>query len=317
MKEATWGKSKESSGFDKKIQKAADEKKISPEGETVLRELQKDFKKALSSSGSERENAVKEMIEKYELASNVGTTGNKKLYVFHKDVGFGNRSVLGKSKLTDNLVKFLNQYQNIEQAGNPARQVKTGLGAASKPDLGSDTIRTADKDPKVAKFFERSPYDRLPSRHHSLYGPTGDDGNILEPSSNYSKNYFEHSVDKDGSLKKTITSLSKLEKTHNVNPNLRKSLETHQKELQGIKNNWDKISTEERTRAIEDTYAKLFEDMHKADSELSSSMIKNMAENALYNTELAQGREVYLPASPNFPSGDKLRVDRKGGRSCC
>ena len=31
--------------FDKKIQKVADEKKISPEGETVLRELQKDFKR--------------------------------------------------------------------------------------------------------------------------------------------------------------------------------------------------------------------------------------------------------------------------------
>ena len=42
--------------------------------------------------------------------------------------------------------------------------------------------------------------------------------------------------------------------------------------------------------------------------------MKNMAEMALYDTELAAGEEVYLPSAGSFPSGDKLRVTREGGK---
>ena len=52
--------------------------------------------------------------------------------------------------------------------------------------------------------------------------------------------------------------------------------------------------------------------MHKADPDVGGSMIKNMAEMSLYDTEIAGEKEAYLPSAGTFPSGDKLRVDRDG-----
>ena len=52
--------------------------------------------------------------------------------------------------------------------------------------------------------------------------------------------------------------------------------------------------------------------MHEADSDVARGLMKNMAEMALYDSELAGGDEVYLPSAGTFPSGDKLRIDRDG-----
>ena len=68
----------------------------------------------------------------------------------------------------------------------------------------------------------------------------------------------------------------------------------------------------DRASEVAKSYATLFQQMHKADSDMGGSMIKNMAEMALYDTEIAGEQEAYLPSAGTFPSGDKLRVDRDG-----
>jgi len=52
--------------------------------------------------------------------------------------------------------------------------------------------------------------------------------------------------------------------------------------------------------------------MHNADPDMARGLMKNMAEMALYDSELAGGDEVYLPSDGSFPSADKMRVDRDG-----
>ena len=48
-------------------------------------------------------------------------------------------------------------------------------------------------------------------------------------------------------------------------------------------------------------------DLHKADSDIANSILKQIAENNLYEQELANGEEVYLPSAGNFPAGDKIK----------
>ena len=45
----------------------------------------------------------------------------------------------------------------------------------------------------------------------TLFGPVGPDGNLLIPSSDNSKSYFEHSVNNNTSLEKTAEFLEELE----------------------------------------------------------------------------------------------------------
>ena len=47
--------------------------------------------------------------------------------------------------------------------------------------------------------------------------------------------------------------------------------------------------------------------LHKADPDIANSIMKQIAENNLYEQELAAGEEVYLPSAGNFPAGDKIK----------
>jgi len=51
----------------------------------------------------------------------------------------------------------------------------------------------------------------------------------------------------------------------------------------------------------------LMVDLHKADGDIANSIMKQLAENNLYEQELANGEEVYLPSAGNFPAGDKIK----------
>ena len=48
-------------------------------------------------------------------------------------------------------------------------------------------------------------------------------------------------------------------------------------------------------------------ELHEADPDVASSILKQIAENNLYEQELANGEEVYLPSAGNFPAGDKIK----------
>ena len=69
------------------------------------------------------------------------------------------------------------------------------------------------------------------------------------------------------------------------------------------------VPSEEARKAIADSYNQLMLDLHKADSDIANSILKQIAENNLYEQELANGEEVYLPSAGNFPAGDKIKVN--------
>ena len=79
-----------------------------------------------------------------------------------------------------------------------------------------------------------------------------------------------------------------------------------------ITGNFDNMDNDERRKTVEQSYSELARDMHKADPDIARGLMKNMAEMALYDSELAGGDEVYLPSDGSFPSADKIRIDRDG-----
>ena len=51
---------------------------------------------------------------------------------------------------------------------------------------------------------------------------------------------------------------------------------------------------------IADSYNDLMVDLHKADSDVANAILKQIAENNLYEQELSKGEEVYLPSAGNL-----------------
>jgi len=72
------------------------------------------------------------------------------------------------------------------------------------------------------------------------------------------------------------------------------------------------IPSEKASEAVGSSYAVMAETLTAESGVLAGAMMKNMAEMALYDTEIAGGEEAYLPSAGTFPSGDKIRVDRDG-----
>ena len=84
------------------------------------------------------------------------------------------------------------------------------------------------------------------------------------------------------------------------------SLENHQDRMKNVLDNLE-IPSENAKQAIADSYNDLMVGLHKADSDIANSIMKQLAENNLYEQELANGEEVYLPSAGNFPAGDKIK----------
>ena len=58
-------------------------------------------------------------------------------------------------------------------------------------------------DPNVQRLMDTEPLNRITKpAFKTLFGPEGPDGNLLIPSSDNSKSYFEHSVNNNTSLEK-------------------------------------------------------------------------------------------------------------------
>ncbi len=269
----------------------------------IVNDLEQDFKAFL-------ENPTKEiagtLIEKYKLS--VSANG-KKLYV--GVIAGDGRKVLGDgSKLPISMIGALEQVSDIKAKGDVQKIAKNALQGASKPDLA--TKATSADDEGVAELFSLSPYNRLSSAFHQIFGPKGENGKILRPSSEHSKAYFHQSVTENPSLDKTINVLKEQEEQGTAHPGVRGSMEEHQLRMLSIASNFDSMSPEERKKAVDDSYSAMARKMHEADPESARAIMKNVAEMALYDSEIAAGEECYLPSHGSYPSGDKLRVDRDG-----
>jgi hypothetical protein len=267
-----------------------------------MREFQTDMGDFLQNPTKEK---AEQIVEKFKLSQN---PNGKKLYV---GIIAGNgRKILGEGNaLVNELSTVLNQFVPLKEKGDVQRTAQNKLQSASKPEL--KTVRKSD-DPGVKKLFSNPPYDRLKDRFHQVFGPVGNDGNLLRPSSKHSTEYFRQSVSENESLDKTIGALKELETQGTASPGVRKALKSHKKRMQDIVKNYNNMKPEERRAAVEQTYSDMAREMHKADPDVARGLMKNMAEMALYDSELAGGDEVYLPSDGSFPSADKIRIDRDG-----
>jgi hypothetical protein len=278
---------------------------MSDEDKKLFNDFKDDFSELHKNPSKE---LAQKMVEKYGLE--VSSNGKK---VYMRNINFEARKLLGQTKATAFIKDTIENASGEKlKGGAKGVNVKQEVTTTSKPDLA--TKRTAkQKDPKVQELFSQSPYDRLGGEFHQVFGPVGEDGNLIAPSNENSRAYLKQSISENNSIRNTIAKLTELEKTENVSPKIRQSLEEHQANIEKILKTM-KIPSTEAAQAIGDSYAKMAETMNTESPTLAGAMMKNMAEMALYDTELAAGEEVYLPSHGSFPSGDKLRVTREGGK---
>ena len=248
---------------------------------------------------------AQQIAEKYKLSQNASGT---KLYL--GILAGDNRKILGTgSALVKELGEVLNKFVPLKEKGDVQKRAMDLLQGASKP--GLKTVIKSD-DEGVKKLFSNPPYDRLDEKFHQIFGPTDKQGRSLRPSNKYAKEYFQQSVSENESLDKTINALEQLEQDGTASPKVREALEKHKQRMLEIGKKFNGLKADERRRLVEKSYSDLAREMHEADSDVARGLMKNMAEMALYDSELAGGDEVYLPSAGTFPSGDKLRIDRDG-----
>ena len=281
---------------------------LNDEEKKTYDEFLKDIYKLITMKGEEKQNFnsfAREIVDKYGMARNVS---GKKVYI--KNIAFEARKILGKDNqgldiIRDTLEKALGEQLPAEvKAANPKQIVST----TSKPDLGKESIRHSKDTPEVANIFQDKTFEGIGEEFHQLHiAVDPNTGEVLMPSSKHSKEYLKQSINDNVALQRTISKLEDLEK-QGVSPNIKKSLESHQqrmKDLVGGKTNI-KIPSKEAREYVEKSYGKLAEEMYNESPTLTKGMFKNMAEMALYDSEIAGGDECYLPSHGSFPSGDKI-----------
>jgi hypothetical protein len=278
---------------------------MSDDDKKLFDNFKDDFTKLSSSPSKE---IAQQMVDKYGLT--ISSNGKK---VYMRNINFEARKILGANKATQFIKDTVeNSLGEPLKGASKGVDVKQAVTTTSKPDL--ETKRTATEDKNVKQLFSKSPYDRLNPNFHQVFGPTDKSGNLVYPSGGKnSKAFLQQSLDENNSIRKTINKLEELEKTENVSPKVRQSLEQHQKNMENIIKTM-KIPSKQAAQAIGDSYAVMAESINTESPTLAGAMMKNLAEFALYDTEVANGEEVYLPSDGSFPSGDKLKVTRDGGK---
>jgi hypothetical protein len=257
--------------------------------------------------------------EKHKFFSNESGTSFKTL-----SFGIGYRHIFGNgSALSKNMVEIFNLVGiDLRKTQRGDKQLKNALFSASLPDMGQDVAgfdrvvgrgknqRVIPGAPNVASIFKSLPF--IPPEYHSLFGPTqGEPADIiLNPNGKNAKLYFEHSVNNSTSLDATAKKLRE-----NGMDGMADAIDRHKQRMVEVLKNFDNMKPANRKKAVQDSYAQMAVELHKrptGDPELCSSIMKNIAEINLYDQEIANGEEVYLPSHRSFPAADKL-VRRKAG----
>ena len=241
------------------------------------------------------------------LVDNAGfsTNANRKKAYLNK-LG-GDRKIISGDAGTKKSADLVNKVSElVELKTFDAKSVKQGFTTAAKPDLGNDNIVKPKDDGRVADYFSNHPIlQKIRGGLHGMYGVIGEDGKIKMPSSEHSKDYLTQSFN-NPALQNTIDFAKKQVESGNVDGGVVTTLENHQNNLQNILENYE-IPSNEAQQAIADSYNDLMVGLHKSDSDIANSIMKQIAENNLYEQELANGEEVYLPSAGNFPAGDKIK----------
>lgn len=246
--------------------------------------------------------------------------GNKKIYANHFTKNVGLYKVFGDT-IGKDAQFFLNMVEeeglDLSQSTDKKDSAKQYLAGQSKPNYGKPHRYDDDN---VKELFTSNPVlDALEPRYKSVFGPSDENGLLLRSGGKNAKAYFEHSVKSNVGVDKTITELESFaEKAGQQSTDvvgyagIANALKQYRKNMQGALKKFDTMQPKARAELVGQIYSKLAHDMHMADSDTAGSIMKNMAEMALYDTEVARGDEAYLPSEGTFPTGDKIVVTRRG-----
>ena len=281
---------------------------LNREQKKQLLDLMEDIKKFYQTKNpSQREKLARKMVEKYELSA---SDNKQKCYIGIFSHNQQARKMLGETPggFASKLVKDIEEATG-EELGQVSPTQK--LTTAAKPDLTDKS--KASNDPFVAQLFKTEPLSYLEPKFYELHGPLKD-GKLIGPSGGKnSRTYFLHSITKNKSLDNTIQVAKQLEATGVIKKGLAKAISEHKATMVKIAKNM-KIPSKEAAQAVADSYAKMAEAlMESTDEATTGAIMKQFAEMALYDSEIAGGDECYLPSAGNFPSGDKIKINRKKG----
>lgn len=259
---------------------------------------------------------AEEMKNKYKLYSNSAGTQFK-----GADSTFGRaqRKILGANgtsmpKLAVEV--FEESGVSLKAAGDARTQLKQDVTTASKPKLGEPVT-----GPEVDKVFDSM---GVPVRRadRGVFGPTGPDGKLVDNTDGRAaREYARHSVDGQRDTLKTLA--DKLRSAKPPRPEMADALEAHSKRMDALMNDdsmWPDPDTQEARDRRRDIVDESFSSMaitladpsENGDPEIAAGMLKNLGETFLYQREIAEGKQAYLPSSGNFPVADKLVVTPDG-----
>lgn len=255
---------------------------------------------------------------------NISVSSNrKKLYLDDmRKHGGGLYKILGDG--TKGAISAINKIAEYMELPEDDNKMSIEIEAAAKPDLGSKNIRSLYKktsrgftdevdDINVEKLFKTPPLDRIDTtKFKSVFGPTDDNGNLLTPSSQHSKEYLKFSIDNNISVDNTINVLEKYAAEGKISEELANSVKAHKQRMSDVLSNME-IPSEAAANAVDLSYAKMFDELMKQNQDLASRMLKQFAEMRLYDSEIAKGDEAYLPGDGSFPAGDKLVFQNGAG----
>jgi hypothetical protein len=252
----------------------------------------------------EKRESANKLAELVKFTTN--STGEKAYF----NVFGGNRKIIsgkaGTKKAAD-LVNKMKQYAEVKQTNFSA--IKNNFSAAAKPDLGKDSEVLPKNNELVKNLFEGNEIlQRINPSLHGIFAVKDENGNPKIPSNQHSKEYLEQSI-KNPALDRTIELAEKLAKDGTVDPKVATSLKEHKDRLEKVLKDIT-VPSEDAAKAIGDSYNTLMVDLHNADEDVAGAIMKQLAENRLYEESLAKGDEVYLPSRGNFPAGDMIKVVR-------
>jgi hypothetical protein len=255
-------------------------------------------------SEEEKKESANKLAELTRFTTN--STGEKAYF----NVFGGNRKIIsgkaGTKKAAD-LVEKMKQYSEVKQTNFSA--IKNNFSAAAKPDLGKDSEVLPKNNETVQKLFgENEVLQRINPSLHGIFAVKDENGNPKIPRNQHSKEYLEQSI-KNPALDKTIELAKKLASEGIVDSKVATALVAHKSRLEKVLEDLT-IPSEESANVIADSYNTLMTELNSADEDVAGAIMKQLAENRLYEESLARGEEVYLPSRGNFPAGDMIRVVR-------
>ena len=299
-------KSKEVKDFEDKVEKniflTEEQKELARDANKKIEVIYDD-----NATPEQKKEAVNWLIENMKLSTNAKTKSNKRKAYFN--IFGGERKVISGSAGTaksEDLIKRIEEIRGEPLNVVNVKGVKDKISSAAKPDLGKENIvKHPFKNKYLQDLHKRPPLDKIRENNTGIFAVM-EDGKPKLPSSKYPKEYLRQSFD-NPSLDATIKACEEEAANNNIDPKVATTLKDHKKELDRIYDEME-VPSQEASDAILKAYNKLMVDLNNADSDMVGAIMKQQAEMALYQSEIAKGEEVYLPSSGTFPVGDKIKA---------